>query len=122
MKNGSKQQINPFVTKESVQVTHATGTNTPPYHRRCWLLNLLITVWLVLFLIGREDTTSLISKNNLTCGLVRPHHTFPLFHLCQFISDKLGPRKDGHISGCCLYRAFALHRFILQPAGAPEVL
>ena len=62
-----------------VQVTHAMGTNTPPYHHRCWLLNFaLITVWIVLFLFGQEDMTSMISKNNLKCRLVRPQHTFPL--------------------------------------------
>ena len=62
-----------------VQVHHSTGTYTPPYHHRCWLLNFaLITVWMVLFLFDPEDTTSMISKNNLKCGLVRSQHTFPL--------------------------------------------
>ena len=63
-----------------VQVPHdAIGTNTPPYHHRCWLMNfVLITIRMVLFLFGQEDTTSMISKNNLQCGLVRPQHTFPL--------------------------------------------
>ena len=39
-----------------VQVTHdAMGTNTPPYHHRCWLLNfVLVTIWMVLFLFTRR--------------------------------------------------------------------
>ena len=62
-----------------VQVPHATGTNTAPYHHRCWLLNFAsITVRMVLFLFGPEDTTSTFSKNNLKCRLVRPQNTFPL--------------------------------------------
>ena len=45
-----------------VQVPHATGTNTAPYHHRCWLLNFAsITVRMVLFLFGPEDTTSTCS-------------------------------------------------------------
>ena len=62
-----------------VQVNHAMGTKTPPYHHRGWLLNFaLITIWMFLFLFGPEDTTSMISQHNLKCGLVRPRHTFPL--------------------------------------------
>ncbi|KAL7855995.1 hypothetical protein AOLI_G00195990, partial [Acnodon oligacanthus] len=54
------------------------GTNSPPHHQRCWLLNfVLITIRTVLFLFGPEDTTSMISKNNVKCGLVRPQDTFP---------------------------------------------
>ena len=61
-----------------MQVTNATGTNTPQYHHRCWLLNFaLITIRMVLFLFSLEDTTSMISKN-LKCGHVRPQHAFPL--------------------------------------------
>ena len=46
-------------------VSHA-GTNT------CWLLKLaLVTIWMVLFLFRPEDTTAMISKNNLDCGLIR---------------------------------------------------
>ena len=30
------------------------------------------------FLFGPEDTTSMITKNNLKCGLDRPQNTFPL--------------------------------------------
>ena len=65
-----------------MQVTHAMGTNTPPYHHKCRLLNFaLITIWMVLLPFGPEDTTSMISKNYLKCGLIRPQHTFPL---CNF--------------------------------------
>ena len=33
--------------------------------------------------------------------------------LRQSISDELGPREAGNISGCCWYRAFALHCIVL---------
>ncbi|MEQ2313301.1 hypothetical protein AMECASPLE_000476 [Ameca splendens] len=43
---------------------HAMSVNTAPYHHRCWLLNIvLISVHIVLFLFGPEDTTSMIYKN-----------------------------------------------------------
>ncbi|MEQ2245552.1 hypothetical protein ILYODFUR_029097 [Ilyodon furcidens] len=56
----------------AVPLTHdAMGTNTPPYHHRCWLLNfVLIIIQIVLLLFG----PSMISRNNLKCG----HST--LFH------------------------------------------
>ena len=75
-----------------MQVTNAMSTNTPPYHHSCWLLNfVLITIRMVLFLFGPKDTTSMISKNYLKCGLVRPRHTFPL---CVSPSQmSLGPEK-----------------------------
>uniref|UniRef100_A0A3B4CD99 Shugoshin C-terminal domain-containing protein n=1 Tax=Pygocentrus nattereri TaxID=42514 RepID=A0A3B4CD99_PYGNA len=81
-----------------VQVTHAMGTNTPPHHQRCWLLNFaLITIRTVLFLFGPEDTTSMISKNNLKCGLIRPQDTFPL---CVSPSQmSLGPEKPAAFLG-----------------------
>ena len=75
-----------------IQVTPAMGTKTPPYHHRCWLWNFaLITIWMVLFLFGPEDTMSMIYKNNLKCGLVRPQHTFPLYISPSPMS--LGPVK-----------------------------
>ena len=47
----------------------------PPYHHRSCLLKLvLVTIWMVLFLISPKDTTSMISKSILKCG----HSTF--FH------------------------------------------
>ena len=77
----------------AVQVTHAMGTNTPPYQHRCWLLNFaLITIRTVLF--GPEDTTSMIFKNNLKHGLIRPQNTFPLFSPSQMSS---GPEKPAVI-------------------------
>ncbi|MEQ2170910.1 hypothetical protein GOODEAATRI_005174 [Goodea atripinnis] len=36
----------------------------------------LITILMVLFLFGTEDTVSVISE--IKCGLIRPQHTFPL--------------------------------------------
>ncbi|MEQ2192848.1 hypothetical protein XENOCAPTIV_018377 [Xenoophorus captivus] len=82
-----------------VPVTHdALGTNTPPYYQSCWLLNFaLITIQMVLFLFGPEDTTSMISRNNLKCGLVRPQ--FPT--LLRSTSDELRSRKSGAVPGCC---------------------
>lgn len=58
------------------------GTNTPPDHHTCWLLNLtLLTIWLFLFLFlfNPEDKTFIIPQNNLKRRLVRTQHTF--FHL-----------------------------------------
>ena len=82
-----------------VQVTHAMGTNIPPYHHICWLLNfLLITIWMVLFLFGPEDMTSMISKNNLKWTRQTTAH---FSTLRQSISDELGPREVGGISGRC---------------------
>ena len=95
-----------------VQVPHATGTNTAPYHHRCWLLNFAsITVRMVLFLFGPEDTTSTFSKNNLKCRLVRPTEHFSTWH--QSISNELGPREVDGVSGCCWWMAFALHSRVL---------
>ena len=71
-------------------VTHdAMGTNTPTYHLRCWLLKLvLVIIWMNLFLFSVAVTASMISKNNLRCGVVRPQHTFPLcVSLSQMRSD-----------------------------------
>ncbi|MED6259996.1 hypothetical protein ATANTOWER_027025 [Ataeniobius toweri] len=74
------------------QVTHAMCTNTPPYHHRCWLLNfVLITIQIVLLLFSPDNTTSMISKTNWKCELVRPQHTFPL---CVSSSQMIsGPEK-----------------------------
>ncbi len=74
-----------------VQVTHAMGTYTPSQHHRCWLLNFaLITIWMVFFLFGLEDSTANISKNDVKCGLVRPQHTFPL----QVSPSKMNSRPE----------------------------
>lgn len=44
-----------------VQVPHAKGTNAPPWHHRCWLLNFgLVTIRMVL--LSPKDTKSIISK------------------------------------------------------------
>lgn len=60
------------------------------YHHSCWFSNFaLITVWMALFFFTLEDTTSMVSKNNLKRGLVGPQHTFPL--CCQSISHDLVP-------------------------------
>ncbi|MED6237276.1 hypothetical protein ATANTOWER_021960, partial [Ataeniobius toweri] len=89
-----------------VQVTHdAMGTNIPPYHQRCWLLNFtLIIIQIVPFLFDPEDTTSVNPKNNFKCGLVRHFYS-----LGQSISDELRPREAGSVSGCCRYIFFTLH-------------
>ena len=102
------------------------ATNTPPYHHWCWLLNLvLITIWMVLYLFSPEDTTSMISKNNLKCGLVRPQHTLTL---CVSPSQmNSGSEKSAafldivdirlwldilscHLSKICIINAFIPHR------------
>lgn len=50
--------INSVVTDED--------TNTSPNHHRCRLLNLVLaTIWMLLFLLSLEDTTSTMSKNYL---------------------------------------------------------
>ena len=50
-------------TFRNVSVSNAKGTNTPPYHHRCWLFKLtLVAIWIVLFLFSLEDTTSMISN------------------------------------------------------------
>ena len=99
-----------------VQVTHdATGT-TPPYHHRCWLLNFeLIAIWMVLFLFGLEDTTAMISKNYLKCGLVRSHH-ITLFHCSSVHLRWARARESGCDSGCCWYMAFTLQGRVLNCA------
>ncbi|KAL0984768.1 hypothetical protein UPYG_G00146690 [Umbra pygmaea] len=60
--NASQVDKRPVTRKEEmsrrndVQVTHAMGTDTPPYHERRWLFDLmLITAWMVLFLFGPEN-------------------------------------------------------------------
>ncbi|MEQ2257694.1 hypothetical protein ILYODFUR_037386 [Ilyodon furcidens] len=83
----------PFsITFTDVSVAHAMGTNTPPHHHRYWLLNFgLTTFQTVLFLFGPEDTMSMISKNNLKCGLVRSQHTSIQFNSIQFKDTLLIP-------------------------------
>ena len=56
-----------------------------------WTLG-LVTIWMVLFLFSPMDTMSVISKNNLKCGLVRPQHTFPLCVSPSQMSS--GPEKS----------------------------
>lgn len=56
-----------------VQVIHAIGTNTPPHHHRCCLLNFaLVTTWMVLFLVSPEDTISVVFKKQFECDLITP--------------------------------------------------
>ena len=65
-------------TITDVLVTHVMGTNSPPHHHRCWLLNFaLTTIWMVLSLFGPEDTMSIISRNNLNVDW-SDHSTPPL--------------------------------------------
>ncbi|MEQ2291216.1 hypothetical protein AMECASPLE_011155 [Ameca splendens] len=85
-----------------VEVTYAIGTDTAPYHHTGWLLNLaLITMQIVLFLFGLEDTTSLISKNNLKYYQTAAH--FSTLRLS--ISNDLVHREASYVSGCCLSMA-----------------
>ena len=62
-------------------------------HAGVWTV--LMTVWMVLFLFG---TTSRISKNSLTRGLVRPQDTFPLLASRAQVTRA---REAGCDSGCC---------------------
>ena len=48
----------------TVQVTHAVGTNTPPYHDRPWNFT-VVTIWMVFFFFGTENTMSIIPITNL---------------------------------------------------------
>ena len=94
------------VAFKDVQVTHAIGTNAPPCRYRCWLLNFtLMTLLTVHFLFSREDTMSMISKNNLKRWLVTPQYTFPL---CSPSRMSSGPEEVGNFSGCYWYLAFNL--------------
>ena len=84
----------------------------PPYHHWCWLLNLLlITIWMVPYLFSLEDTTSKISKKQFE--IWTGHATAHFFTLCQSIPDELGPREACCVSGCCWYKAIALHDRVL---------
>lgn len=73
------------------------------------LIFVLVTIWMLLFLVSLEDTKSMISKKYLKSGLVRPQHTF----LLQSISGELRPREVSSISGYCWYVALALHNLYL---------
>ncbi|MEQ2190234.1 hypothetical protein GOODEAATRI_033684 [Goodea atripinnis] len=74
-----------------VKVTHAMGSNTPPYHHRCWLLNfVLITIWIVK-VFGNPDI------DKFKCGLVRPQHTLPICVSPSQLSS--GPEKSAAFLG-----------------------
>lgn len=60
-----------------VQVPHAMSACRPPELHRCWLLNFTPgTIWTVGFLFSPEDTTAVISNNNLKRWTVRAQHTW----------------------------------------------
>ena len=94
-----------------VQVPHATGTNTAPYHHRCWLLNFAsITVRKVLFsLVGGHDVHIFQKQFEMSTRQTTEH--FSTWH--QSISNELGPREVDGVSGCCWWMAFALHSRVL---------
>lgn len=54
-----------------MKATHVMGTL--PYHHRCLLLTFaLVTIWMVVFPFSLQITTSMISKYNVKCRLIRP--------------------------------------------------
>ncbi len=58
---------------QNMQAAHTVCTYAPPYHQRFWLLNwMLITRWMVSFLLSPEDTEPVISSKNVKFGLVWP--------------------------------------------------
>ncbi len=63
-------------------VTHAVCTDGP--HDRCLLR--LVKVWMVPFVFGTENSTSIFLKNKWKCGLIWSQHTF-----FWTILDKLWP-------------------------------
>ena len=84
----------------------------PSYHHRCWLLKFAsITVRMVLFLFGPEDTTSTFSKKQFEMSTRQTTEHFSTWH--QSISNELGPREVDGVSGCCWWMAFALHSRVL---------
>uniref|UniRef100_A0AAR2KV92 Uncharacterized protein n=1 Tax=Pygocentrus nattereri TaxID=42514 RepID=A0AAR2KV92_PYGNA len=94
-----------------VQVTPAMGTNPPPHHQRYWLLNFALkTIPTVLFLFGPEDTTSMISRNSVKCGRVRPQDTFPL---CVSPSQMSSAQRRRRRFWVVLICGFALHGRVL---------
>lgn len=101
----SKNLHVPFSINGAVTDVGVTWALIPPYHHRCWLLNFL-------FLFSLKYISSVISRNLLKCGLVRPKNTFPFFH--QSISDELRLREVGRMSGCCWYMACTLHGRVLH--------
>ena len=51
LKNSNKShRINGTFTY--MQVTHAVGTDAPPYPHRGWFLHFLVTVWMAFFIFG----------------------------------------------------------------------
>lgn len=75
-------------TVTGVQVTHAMGTSTPPYHHRHCLMNFaLVTIRVIHFLFTPEDTMPMISK-------MWTHQTTA--PLPQSILDELRRREVGY--------------------------
>ena len=96
-----------------VQVPHATGTNTAPYHHRCWLLNFAsITVRMVPFPLWSGGTRRPHFPKTIWNVDSSDHRT--LFHLASVQSQmSSGPREVDGVSGCCWWMAFALHSRVL---------
>lgn len=69
----------------------------------------LLIIQIIFFLFSRNDVRSMISKNNLKFGLIKPQHTF-ILSVSQSVSDELRPREVTQGSDFFFkYLAFALH-------------
>lgn len=70
---------NPYV---SFSINGALGTNIPPYHHRCSILNfMLVTIWMVLYLVSPEESTSMIFLLNFDSSDHSTHFHFLSVHL-----------------------------------------
>ena len=60
-------------------VSHAMGTDAPPYPYRHWLFHLsLITAWTVFLLFGKWSQMLVLSQKQLKVGLIWPQNMCPL--------------------------------------------
>ena len=78
-----------------MQITHAVGTDAPPFHHRGWFLHFsLVTVWMVIFIFHVESNVCFSQKQAEMWTLTREH----IYTVFWSISDNFGPRELGGIS------------------------